>query len=98
MTNFLIIVAIFLSFLLYCFLRFHFGDKPTITVNPESPISGYLQLLQTIRRMHATPWLIGPHMQTIWAMKFRPTSKVIPHREEFTFSDGGVSFLIGLNR
>jgi predicted alpha/beta-fold hydrolase len=88
-----ILLLLLLSFIAFRFLTFLIGYRPTISVNPESAVAGYVQQLRSVRRMHATPWLLGPHMQTIWSMKSRRTSHNQPRRKEFTFSDGGVCIL-----
>ena len=79
---------------LYFGYRFVKSCRPVVHVNPDGDASPIIAQMASINRPYKpTPWLIGPNVQTIWGMRFRPKSSFKCRREEFKFSDGGTAIL-----
>ncbi|XP_050364681.1 embryogenesis-associated protein EMB8 isoform X2 [Argentina anserina] len=92
-------LAISLAFL-YCFLEFHFlhdlltgfrGCPVALTYNSSSRI--YHDVVSKCRILHSrylpTPWLSGPHFQTVFLSIFGRAPAFNYRRELFHLSDGG---------
>ena len=84
---FLCLLGLILLFVLYRLTRSY---KPKIVVNPEgnmAPIIAQMKMATTPYK--PTPWLIGPHVHTIWGMRYRGRTNIQPRRETVNFEDGG---------
>ncbi|OHT06809.1 Clan SC, family S33, methylesterase-like serine peptidase [Tritrichomonas foetus] len=86
MNLFLIFLAILFVYIIYRVSR---RIYPTINVNINGSVSPIIQKMKSLKVPYRpTPWLIGPHAQTIYGMRYRP--KHLKYRREiFTFDDNG---------
>ena len=68
--------------------------KPRVFYNPNGNAAPIISQMKSINESYfPTPWLITPDIHTIWGMRYRPSSKMVPVREEIAFPDGGCTQL-----
>ena len=89
---FLAIVCAFIFFIFIWILKRI--RRPKVHYNPEGKVAGIVsQMKSIIHPYFPTPWLISSDIQTVWGMRYRPSSTMKCEREEFDFPDGGCTVL-----
>lgn len=83
-----------LLILLYLIYRATHSYKPEFFFNKQGSISDkVIQLQSKLHNYKPTFWLFNCHFQTIWGMRFRPSSKLKCERDQLTLPDGGTVIL-----
>ena len=96
LTIMLLLVLLLLALLIYVIYRIFRKTKIQVEYNPNGNVSKYVEQMKTIKETYQpTPWLIGPHIHTVYGMRYRKRSKITNkcRREEFILSDKGTSAL-----
>lgn len=86
----LFILALLVAFAIYRLTR---REMPDVIFNRDGPIADVMNKMTTILKPYApTPWLVGPHVSTIWAMRFRPRRAPKSRRDKRILPDGGTIY------
>lgn len=91
-----ILLLLLLALVLYAVYRLLHRSALRVECNPKGRVAPLVDAMQTLKApFRPTPWLIGPHLQTVYGMRFRRRHPLIAkcRREEFVLSDGGTSAL-----
>jgi predicted alpha/beta-fold hydrolase len=65
-------------------------NKLKVEVNASGSVSGILGSMRTLTRSYqSTPWLVGGYLQTVYGMRFRKRSPLVPRRLELRLFDDG---------
>lgn len=85
----LILILLLLVFIIYRLTRSYI---PEIHYNPNGHIKGQILRMESLKTPYRpTPWLFNGHLQSIYGLRFRPSSKLIPRRQSHVYKDEGTA-------